>query len=202
MTMMAATPLFRLKQILSILLILSVVDARSPGWSKFSTAIKHQDVASQSWRTMSDDVQLMALRKKRAVTEKARKNQVVGETPTEMRQPTLLEKVLIGGFMIGGTTAMEYASGYLGAYVLGTIVGIPGVAYSKEGLRIGERFRNMNARSTNWAKTWAPISAVFGGSDAATRIIRGNKQDQWNTIISSAAAGAYFSRAGTDIQFQ
>ena len=188
--MMAATPLFRFIQILSILLILSVVDARSPGWSKFSTAIKHQNVASQTWRTSSADVRLMASRKNRAATE----------TP-EMRQPTLVEKVLIGGFMIGGTTAMEYASGYLGAYVLGTIVGIPGVAYSKEGLRMGERFSNMNARSTNWAKTWAPISAVFGGSDAATRIIRGNKQDQWNTVISSAAAGAYFSRAGTNIGF-
>jgi len=184
--MMAVTPLLRLAVILSVLLV-PLVDARSsPGWCKFSTAINHQEVASRKWRTSSDDVRLMASRKK---------NQKV-EAPHEMREPTAIERVLIGGVVIGGTTAMEYASGFLGGFVLGSLVGIPGLAYSKEGLKMGQRFSNMNARSVRWAKTWAPISAVFGGCDAATRVIRGNKQDEWNTIISSCAAGAYFSRAG------
>lgn len=185
--MMAVTPLLRLSVILlSAALLLNVsVDATSPGWCKFSTAIKHTDKASRSWRTSSDDVHLIA----------SRKNRAAAETP-EQREPTLVEKCIIGGVVIGGTTAMEYASGFLGGFVLGTVVGIPGLAYSKEGLKMGQRFSNMNARSMRWAKTWAPISAVFGGCDAATRIVRGNKKDQWNTIISSAAAGAYFSRAG------
>lgn len=92
---------------------------------------------------------------------------------------------------------MEYATGFIGAYFLGTVVGIPGILYSKQGLALSNRLSNMNARSMDWAKTWAPISAIFGGCDAATRVVRGNVKDQWNTVISSAAAGAYFSRQGT-----
>lgn len=189
--MTITTPLSRIIQALCALLLIALVDGSPPGWSKFSTAIHHQDIASQDWRTSSDDVRLMTSRKK---------NRAATETP-EIGKPTLAEKILVRAFMIGGITAMEYASGYLGAYVLGTLTGLPGLAFSKEGLKVGERFSNMNARSKRWAKSWAPIAAVFGGSDAATRIIRGNRQDQWNTIISSAAAGAYFSRAGMEIYF-
>lgn len=107
-----------------------------------------------------------------------------------------LSNALMGGLVIVGTTAMEYATGFIGGYFLGTVVGIPGIFYSKEGLAVSKRFGNMNARSMEWARTWAPISAVFGGCDAATRVVRGNVKDQWNTVISSAAAGAYFSRKG------
>lgn len=196
-TMTANMPLrrFLTASILSLLVALSVVDARasrsfaaSPGWCKFSTAIKHQDNASQHWRTTSDDARLIASRRKKQTKQ-------IDQIP-EQREPTVVEQVLLGGFIIGGTTVMEYVSGFIGGFCLGTICGVPGMVYSKEGLKMGQRFSNMNARSMRWAKTWAPISAVFGGCDAATRIIRNNKKDQWNTIISSAAAGAYFSRAG------
>jgi hypothetical protein len=129
--------------------------------------------------------------------QKKKKNEVI-EIPKEPTPSTsLLGDALIGGVVIIGTTAVEYASGFIGGYFLGTLVGIPGIVYSKEGLRLPQRFANMNARSMRWAKTWAPISAVFGGCDAATRVVRGNDvHDQWNTVISSAAAGAYFSRQG------
>lgn len=185
---MANTLLLRVSLLLSVLLW-SQVDAKftsAPGWCKFSTAINHQQSASRTWRSSSDDVRLLASRKKQ---------KAVVETP-EIREPSPFEKILVGGVVIAGTTAVEYASGFLGGLVLGTVVGLPGLAYSKEGLAMGQRFSNMNARSVRWARTWAPISAVFGGCDAATRVIRGNKKDEWNTIISSAAAGAYFSRAG------
>lgn len=181
--------------LVSCILLSSLVDARRlndarPGWSKFRTAIKHQKTASKSWPTMSDDAHLIAA---------SRKNKVVEITPDGPREANVVEKFLIGSVIVAGTTAMEYASGFMGAFVLGTLRGMPGLVYSKEGLTMGQRFSNMNARSMRWGKTWAPISAVFGGSDAATRIIRNNKNDQWNTIISSAVAGAYFSRAGNVI---
>lgn len=103
LTMTSAKPLSRrLIQILCILLLIVVVDARSPGWGKFSTAIKHQNIASRNWRTSSDDVRLIASRKKNRAA-------VVEETATEIREPSVLERVLFGGFVIAGTTAMEYA---------------------------------------------------------------------------------------------
>ena len=123
-----------------------------------------------------------------------KKNEVI-EIPEEPT-PSPLADALIGGVVIVGTAAVEYVSGFIGGYFLGTLMGIPGIVYSKEGLSMTKRFSNMNARSMRWAKTWAPISAVFGGCDAATRVVRGNVHDQWNTVISSAAAGAYFSRQG------
>ena len=187
--MMAAASVVRCAVLVSAFL-LSVVNAASsssPGWCKFSTAINHQQAASRHWRTSSDDVRLISDRRHKKV-------EVIEE-----REASGIEKALFGAIVIGGTTLVEYASGFLGAYMLGTVVGIPGLVYSKEGLAMGQRFGNMNARSVRWAKSWAPISAVFGGCDATTRVIRGNKKDQWNAIFSSAAAGAYFSRQGNII---
>lgn len=167
------------KNILFLVLLSVALVSATPSWGQpaRTAAIHHPSRRSST---------LLASRKK--------KNQVL-EIPEEPT-PSPLANAVIGGVVIIGTTAVEYASGFIGGYFLGTLVGIPGIVYSKEGLSMAKRFANMNARSMGWAKTWAPISAVFGGCDAATRVVRGNVHDQWNTVISSAAAGAYFSRQG------
>uniref|UniRef100_A0A7R9ZSU2 Mitochondrial import inner membrane translocase subunit TIM22 n=1 Tax=Craspedostauros australis TaxID=1486917 RepID=A0A7R9ZSU2_9STRA len=55
----------------------------------------------------------------------------------------------------------------------------------------------MNGRSFRWAKSWGSVSAVFGGSEAVVVMFRSPQQqdnDAWNSIFSSALAGAWFAR--------
>ena len=103
------------------------------------------------------------------------------------------------------TTLMEYVSGYFAGICLGTAVGMPGFLFKpvEPGVprtfmkEISGRFGRMNTRSVGWARSWAEISAAFGGFEVAMRVVRGGQEDEWNTILSSAAAGAFFARTGT-----
>jgi hypothetical protein len=185
------TPVFIMTKSLLFLVfpLLSVVSATRPidwGLSRTAPAIYYHPSRPSS------STLLVSSRKKK--NSKVAQAVVVPEEEPTAAGP--LTNALVGGLLILGTTAVEYATGFIGAYVLGTVVGVPGIIYSKENLAIKTRFVNMNARSMTWAKSWAPISAVFAGCDTATRVVRGNVKDQWNTVISSAAAGAYFSRKG------
>lgn len=121
--------------------------------------------------------------------------------------PTLEDLGLVGRLVVGSvqivvTCAVEYATGFLGGYVLGGLVGVPGLLRPAAPAplpffnELGQRLARCNGKAVRWGSTWAPISAVYGGSEAAIRVIRGSQEDQWNRILSSAAAGAYFSRSG------
>ena len=117
----------------------------------------------------------------------------------------------IGKFVAGTTqivtsTVMEYISGFFMGLILGTVVGVPGFLFRpiepgvpKVFMReVSGRFVRMNTRTLGWAKNWGGISAAFGGFKVAVKVIRnGEEEDEWNTILSSAAAGAFFARKGT-----
>jgi hypothetical protein len=45
--------------------------------------------------------------------------------------------------------------------------------------------------------SWAEISATCGGMHVACRVLRGGVEDEWNTLLGSMAAGAFFRRKGT-----
>mmetsp|Transcript_28243 Transcript_28243/g.39747 ORF Transcript_28243/g.39747 Transcript_28243/m.39747 type:complete len:256 (+) Transcript_28243:286-1053(+) len=113
-------------------------------------------------------------------------------------------KVIAGSVKIGVIFGLEYAQGWLGGYFLGCVTGIPSLMFKPSGAgaaaqplsaEVSKRFGRFHGKSLRWANQWAPISAIFGGFSAATKVVRGNVEDEWNTVISSAAAGAYFSRA-------
>jgi hypothetical protein len=109
-------------------------------------------------------------------------------------------RLIVGSIQIVVTTGVEYVTGFLGGFILGGIVGFPGlftpIGPNRVPNEFAQRLARMNSKAVRWGSTWAPISAVYGGCDAAVRVARGNVKDQWNTILSSAAAGAYFSRKG------
>ena len=116
---------------------------------------------------------------------------------------TPLGKLVAGSIEVGVATGMEYVSGFLGGYVIGTLTDIPRLltqgiqpapqSWQSETL---QRFGRMHGKSLSWAKTWGGVSAVFGGFRVATKVARNGIEDEWNNVISSMAAGAYFTRKG------
>jgi hypothetical protein len=113
-------------------------------------------------------------------------------------------KTIAGITEIVFATALEYAGGFFTGIVFGTLVGLPGFAFkaSEPGIRkafgveIKSRFLRMNTRSIRWAKNFGSISAAFGGFGVAVKVLRNGEEDVWNSILSSAAAGAFFARKG------
>lgn len=113
-------------------------------------------------------------------------------------------KVVAGCVEITVSTLMEYCTGFFGGYVLGSITDVPNFMFKNvnEGQRLpffqelSQRYGRMHVKSFRWAKTWGGISATFGGCRVATKVLRGGKEDEWNTVFSSAAAGAFFARNG------
>ena len=115
-------------------------------------------------------------------------------------------KFVAGSTQILVTTALEYVGGFFAGLFLGTVIGLPGFLFKpleqNEAVKkvlmteFKGRFTRMNTRSMSWGKSWGGISACFGGFKTAVTVIRGGKEDDWNQILSSAAAGAFFARAG------
>ena len=116
-------------------------------------------------------------------------------------------KVVAGVTQIVVSTALEYLGGFFVGVAVGTVVGVPGFLFKpvEPGVpkvflkEVSGRMGRMNARSLSWAKSWGYYSGVFGGSKIVVKVLRGGQDDNWNTILSSAAAGAIFARAGKNI---
>jgi len=100
------------------------------------------------------------------------------------------------------TVLFEYCTGFLTGYLFGTLVGTPGFVFKpmtpdvpqvfrKE---VSQRFSRMNGRALDWGRRLGGFSSTFKGCDVAVRLVRYNKDDQWNEILGSAAAGAMLSR--------
>lgn len=124
---------------------------------------------------------------------------------------TVVGRVIAGVVEIGCSVAIEYVTGFVSGYFLGSLTGLPALltqglaatdvaaaattrnAFWKE---VVGRTARMHGKSVTWAQRWAGISAAFGGFKVGTRVLRNNKEDEWNTILSSMAAGAFFARAG------
>ena len=115
-------------------------------------------------------------------------------------------KVIAGTLEIVVSTALEYLSGYVGGYALGTVTGLPAFFLKKSDStaaaaagvwnQLGARATRMHGKSARWAGSWAGISAAFGGFRVTTKVLRGGKEDEWSTVFSSMAAGAWFARNG------
>jgi hypothetical protein len=119
----------------------------------------------------------------------------------------VIGKLIAGMFEIVLVTLIEYATAFLGGYVLGTVTDVPRLLFQKSNLpqslarpqlltEVSHRMLRLHGKSMNWATSWGSISAAFGGFRVTFKVLRGNVEDDWNTILSSIAAGAYFARAG------
>jgi len=117
---------------------------------------------------------------------------------------TPLGKLVAGTVEVTLATLLEFASGFFGGYLIGTVTDIPFLLFrpvEQEARRaffqeVSGRAARMHAKSFRWAKSFGGISAAFGGFRVATKVIRGGVEDEWNTIVSSMAAGAFFARNG------
>jgi hypothetical protein len=114
-------------------------------------------------------------------------------------------RVVAGTVEVTVSTVMEYATGFFGGYFLGSVTDVPRLLFRNidpERQRsfmqeTSGRFSRMHGKSFRWAKSWGAISAAFGGFGVLVKVVRNGKEDEWNSILSSMAAGAFFSRAGT-----
>ena len=132
-----------------------------------------------------------------------------GDFPEENDEATFeqlgpIGKVVAGTIEIAFSTLMEFVSGFVGGYVLGTLTGLPAfvtkpattAASASFWSQFQQRAIRMHGRSYKWASSWGGISAAFGGFRVTTKVLRGGKEDEWSTVFSSMAAGAYFARKG------
>jgi hypothetical protein len=116
---------------------------------------------------------------------------------------------------VGVTTASSYVSGGLFGYFIGGAMGLPGLARKSvesgaggvasplksaapnAGMKeIQRRIGDWNGKALAQGKSWGALSASFSGFHALARVCRGGKEDRWNSILGSAATGAYLSRQG------
>lgn len=118
---------------------------------------------------------------------------------------------------VGVTTASSYISGGLFGYFIGGAMNAPGVfrksaanvnpalglpppmksAAPNAGMKeIQRRIGDWNSKALTQGKSWGALSASFSGFHALTRVCRGGVEDRWNSVIGSAATGAYLSRQG------
>ena len=42
--------------------------------------------------------------------------------------------------------------------------------------------------------SWGELSAVFGGCRVAVKVLRNGQEDDWSSVLSSMAAGAFLAR--------
>lgn len=127
---------------------------------------------------------------------------------------TIFGRVIAGVVEIATTVAMEYCTGFLSGYLLGSVTGLPALLTKRAASDVGStmqslsmwkelagRTARMHGKSVPWAKSWGSISAAFGGFRVGVRVVRNGKEDEWNTVFSSMAAGAYFARAGASLLY-
>ena len=130
----------------------------------------------------------------------------------EERQPTYAELraglgpiglLIANSVEVGLATANAYISGGIFGYFVGGCLGVPGLFKSSDTMNTAGAIKKMQQKMGDWnskaftqCKSWGALSASFSGFHALTRVCRGGVEDRWNSIISSACAGAYLSRKG------
>jgi Tim17/Tim22/Tim23/Pmp24 family len=153
-------------------------------------------------------------RRTNPATTKTTRSAVLAPAPMETPDTSFDElgpigKVVAGVTQIAFTTLLEYAQGYVAGIFMGTLVGTPGLIFKpvEQGVQrrlhreIAMRMTRMNTRSLKWAKLWGGYSAAFGGCKVGVKVLRGGREDNWNSILSTGVAGALLSRAGTYVAF-
>lgn len=114
-------------------------------------------------------------------------------------------KIIAGAVEITVVTAFEYLTGFCSGYIIGSVWGLPGLVFAKKALdqetlslgiwkTIAKRLVVMHQRSSRWATTWGGVSAAGAGFGILARVVRGGVEDEWTTVLSSMAMGAFFCR--------
>jgi hypothetical protein len=150
---------------------------------------------------------------RRATTKKAKPNVTVEEEAEGEEEEDQLGydslgpigKTIAGAVEVGVVAASSYISGGIFGYVVGGAMGIPilfrplpSAANTNSALKqFASKLKMMNEKAVHAGKNWGQISASFSGFHALCRVARGGREDKWNFIIGSGAAGAFQSRSGT-----
>jgi len=117
----------------------------------------------------------------------------------------VLGRVVAGTVETAITSLMEFLTGFVGGYLLGTITDTPRFLFRPTNPEAAksllneslQRFSRMHEKSMRWGKSWGSISATFAGCTVLVRVLRNGKSDEWTATLSSCAAGMFFSRKGT-----
>lgn len=162
----------------------------------------------------SDDVfanEMMNSRRQQKAVSNVDNDEEYQPSLSEMRdQLGPLGLLVANGVEVGIATAGSYMSGGIFGYMIGGAMGVPNLfrngpsasADASNVLNSGGRkdfkrvIGDLNSKAFTQGKSWATLSASFSGFHALTRVCRGGKEDRWNSVISSACAGAYLSRQG------
>lgn len=116
-----------------------------------------------------------------------------------------LGKTIAGAVEVGVITASSYISGGIFGYLVGGAMGVPilfrptpsaGGNANNALQQLASKLKLMNEKAVQAGKNWGQLSASFSGFHALCRVVRGGREDKWNYIIGSGAAGAFQSRSG------
>jgi hypothetical protein len=116
-----------------------------------------------------------------------------------------LGKTIAGAVEVGVITASSYISGGVLGYLVGGAMGVPilfrpppsaGGNTNNALKQLASKLKLMNEKAVQAGKNWGQLSASFSGFHALCRAVRGGREDKWNYIIGSGAAGAFQSRSG------
>ena len=75
-------------------------------------------------------------------------------------------------------------------------MGVPSTLLGKEMGSFTQRLSALHTKAFGACKSWATLSAAFTGFNILVRMIRGDRNDNWNAIWGSALTGAYLNKAG------
>ncbi|GKY98418.1 hypothetical protein MPSEU_000799300 [Mayamaea pseudoterrestris] len=112
-------------------------------------------------------------------------------------------KLIAGTVEVCVATVMEYVTGFTAGYVIGCVTDVPRLLFQSTQpdqqvslmQDFSARTARMNGKSLKWARSWGELSAVFGGCRVAVKLLRNGKEDEWSSVFSSMAAGAFLARA-------
>jgi hypothetical protein len=61
-------------------------------------------------------------------------------------------------------------------------------------MHVDVKFDSHTFQSMNICSSWAELSATFGCCRVAVKVLRNGQEDEWNSVLSSMAAGAFLAR--------
>lgn len=169
----------------------------------------HRTTRRSSSSSLSPPVWHVARKTSSTPRQRSKKNEELIQIEPETRGNAVnyaelgpVGRIVAGAVEVAVSTGLEFLSGFMGGYALGTVTEVPRLLFRSTNQptflkETSSRFVRLNSKSIRWAKSWGGISAAFGGFNVLIKVVRGGKEDDWNSIISSTAAGVFFARKGT-----
>lgn len=116
----------------------------------------------------------------------------------------LFAKILYGVTRVATTTLTEYCLGYTAGYLLGSVVGIPGLFFGKTSenaaatamSKFRSRLGTMHTNNAKWGHDVGRFSAAFRGCETAVLLLRYEQNEEWSRVMAQPLAGAFLSRKG------